>query len=371
MTPPDDQYRLLGRLGFERDGASVVVPTWRARDVTREIDVVEEVARFRLEDVPFTLPAATRDVRDAHAATSSSAGASRTRWSGSGFAETYTPTPAARRRHALEAARADLGRAHRAAHAASAEPRRGGPAESRRGRVGDRAVRDRTRLPARWRPAGRARARGRDRRRRLLPRQGRRRGALRRAQGRASVRARARTRSSIPGRRRAPRPASSASSIRRCSTASGAAFELDLLELFAASREPVTYRDVIIVSRGAPGPRRSSWRRTSKPGDLSPPRAKRRAPSCARLRVFDVYRGEQVGDGPEVDRVLGRVPVARADAHRRGRGAAARADRRRARRAFRRRAPRVARRAQLSRARGSTNGRPGSAACPARRGGDP
>jgi Phenylalanyl-tRNA synthetase beta subunit len=32
------------------------VPTWRARDVTREIDVVEEVARFRLEDVPFTLP---------------------------------------------------------------------------------------------------------------------------------------------------------------------------------------------------------------------------------------------------------------------------------------------------------------------------
>jgi hypothetical protein len=25
--------------------------------VTREIDVVEEIARFRLEDVPFTLPA--------------------------------------------------------------------------------------------------------------------------------------------------------------------------------------------------------------------------------------------------------------------------------------------------------------------------
>jgi phenylalanyl-tRNA synthetase beta chain len=34
-----------------------VTPTWRARDVTREVDVVEEVARFRLEDVPFTLPA--------------------------------------------------------------------------------------------------------------------------------------------------------------------------------------------------------------------------------------------------------------------------------------------------------------------------
>jgi phenylalanyl-tRNA synthetase beta chain len=34
----------------------VTVPTWRARDVTREIDLVEEVARFRLDDVPFTLP---------------------------------------------------------------------------------------------------------------------------------------------------------------------------------------------------------------------------------------------------------------------------------------------------------------------------
>jgi len=32
------------------------VPTWRARDVTREIDVVEEVARFRLADVPGRLP---------------------------------------------------------------------------------------------------------------------------------------------------------------------------------------------------------------------------------------------------------------------------------------------------------------------------
>ena len=35
----------------------MVVPTWRARDVTREVDVVEEVARARLDDVPFTLPA--------------------------------------------------------------------------------------------------------------------------------------------------------------------------------------------------------------------------------------------------------------------------------------------------------------------------
>ena len=40
------------------DGAAweITVPSWRARDVRREIDIVEEVARFRLEDVPTTLP---------------------------------------------------------------------------------------------------------------------------------------------------------------------------------------------------------------------------------------------------------------------------------------------------------------------------
>src|SRR5215211_4538256 len=53
--PPDEQSEILRRIGFDVDGA-VTVPTWRARDVTREIDVVEEVARFRLDDVPFTLP---------------------------------------------------------------------------------------------------------------------------------------------------------------------------------------------------------------------------------------------------------------------------------------------------------------------------
>jgi phenylalanyl-tRNA synthetase beta chain len=55
-TPPEEQHALLRRLGFEVDGEQVTVPTWRARDVKREIDVVEEVARFRLEDVPFRLP---------------------------------------------------------------------------------------------------------------------------------------------------------------------------------------------------------------------------------------------------------------------------------------------------------------------------
>ena len=55
-TPAGDQLGWLGRLGFESRKADVVVPTWRARDVTREVDVIEEVARARLDDVPFTLP---------------------------------------------------------------------------------------------------------------------------------------------------------------------------------------------------------------------------------------------------------------------------------------------------------------------------
>jgi phenylalanyl-tRNA synthetase beta chain len=55
-TSPDDQHAILRRLGFAVAGEQVAVPTWRARDVTREIDVVEEVARFRLPDVPARLP---------------------------------------------------------------------------------------------------------------------------------------------------------------------------------------------------------------------------------------------------------------------------------------------------------------------------
>jgi phenylalanyl-tRNA synthetase beta chain len=90
-TPPDEQHALLERLGFEPENDNVTVPTWRARDVTREVDVIEEIARFRLEDVPFTLPLRramfgrlTREqqllcrVEDTLA--------------GLGFAETYTPS---------------------------------------------------------------------------------------------------------------------------------------------------------------------------------------------------------------------------------------------------------------------------------------
>jgi len=56
---PGEQRETLERLGFAVDGDwKVTVPTWRARDVGREADLIEEVARVHgLEKVPFTLPA--------------------------------------------------------------------------------------------------------------------------------------------------------------------------------------------------------------------------------------------------------------------------------------------------------------------------
>jgi len=56
-VPPDEQRTILCGFGFEVSAEwDVTVPTWRARDVTREIDVVEEVARAVLDRVPHTMP---------------------------------------------------------------------------------------------------------------------------------------------------------------------------------------------------------------------------------------------------------------------------------------------------------------------------
>jgi phenylalanyl-tRNA synthetase beta chain len=91
LTPPADQASWLERLGFENSDGQVVAPTFRARDVTREVDVVEEVARFTLEDVPFTLP-----VRRAMFGALTPIQRLRRRvedvLAGLGLAETYTPS---------------------------------------------------------------------------------------------------------------------------------------------------------------------------------------------------------------------------------------------------------------------------------------
>jgi phenylalanyl-tRNA synthetase beta chain len=90
-VPEDDQAEILGRLGFEQSKKGFRVPTWRARDVTREVDLIEEVARFKLPEIPFTLPRRKqmfgrltrgqrlrRQVEDALV--------------GAGYSEVYTPT---------------------------------------------------------------------------------------------------------------------------------------------------------------------------------------------------------------------------------------------------------------------------------------
>ena len=54
--PPSSAGSSSGSGSTSTDDWDVTVPTWRARDVTREIDLVEEVARVVLDRVPRTMP---------------------------------------------------------------------------------------------------------------------------------------------------------------------------------------------------------------------------------------------------------------------------------------------------------------------------
>ena len=56
-VPADEQLKTLEGFGFEISGEwEITVPTWRARDVTREADLIEEIARPLLDRIPYTLP---------------------------------------------------------------------------------------------------------------------------------------------------------------------------------------------------------------------------------------------------------------------------------------------------------------------------
>jgi phenylalanyl-tRNA synthetase beta chain len=90
-VPAAEQKRIVVKLGFDDTPEGFLVPTWRERDVKREIDLVEEVARFKMADIPFTLP--ERDVTFGRLS----------RWQqvrrtvedvlvGCGFYEAYTPS---------------------------------------------------------------------------------------------------------------------------------------------------------------------------------------------------------------------------------------------------------------------------------------
>ena len=74
------------------------------------------------------------------------------------------------------------------------------------------------------------------------------------------------------------------------------AFELDLGELFASSHEPVTYEDVITY----PAVRQDiavAVPEDVAAGELVAAAREAAGPQLREIRVFDVYRGEQVGEG--------------------------------------------------------------------------
>ena len=138
-------------------------------------------------------------------------------------------------------------------------------------------------------------------------------------------------------RRRARRSASSASCTRwsrRAGTCSArAAFAVDLGRLAAAAPAvrslfapfgafPALRQDIAVTlpDDGA------------RPQLLERVRERGRRRRSSEARVFDVYSGEQVGEGRRSLALALSLPLARAHAHRRGRRAAARADRRGARR---------------------------------------
>ncbi len=87
----EEQGEILAPIGFRQLKTGYRVPTWRARDVTREVDLIEEVARFKLTEIPFTLPRRdamfgrlTREQRLRREVEDVLVGA--------GYAEVYTPT---------------------------------------------------------------------------------------------------------------------------------------------------------------------------------------------------------------------------------------------------------------------------------------
>ena len=289
--------------------------------------------------------AAPRDVRRADAASSGCGAASRTCSSGSGCSEAYTPSlrpddPTRARSRLPEPISAELAVLRTTP---AAEPRRGGAPQRRRSAPTTIALFEiaRVYLPA-DEPARRARRtspaivdggcrRGEgDRRARSTPRSRSSRRFERASDAAAPSRQGGAT---AAGRRRRAAPGA-------CSTALGRVRARPRRSCSQAARE----RGALRGRRSRfppvqPGSRLRRRRGGAAPASSSPPRARRPGAELREMRPFDVYRGEQVGEGRKSIAFAVTLPVARADAHRRGRGGAARADRRGAARALRRRAP--------------------------------
>jgi phenylalanyl-tRNA synthetase beta chain len=293
-TPPEEQHALLRRLGFDVEGERVVVPTWRARDVTREVDVIEEVARFRLEDVPFTLPE-----RRAMFGTLSREQQLRRRVEdalvGLGFVETYTPSlrPDDDTTWKLpEPISVELTALRTRLLPSLVEAAR------RNAEVGARRIAlfeiARVYLPGDDLPDERLRVAG------IVG------GGFARTKGvvealYAALKAeleveRAEDPLLHPGK--AARTAAGTFGELHPSLLEGAwsAFELDLDELSNASREPVTYEDVITF----PAVRQDLAFTVGEEvaaGDLVAVAREAAGPELREMRAFDVYHGPQVGEG--------------------------------------------------------------------------
>ena len=270
------------------------MPTWRARDVTREVDVIEEIARFRLEDVPNTLPARRemfgrlsreqalrRRVEDALV--------------GLGFAETYTPSlrPDDDTTWKLpEPISVELTALRTTLIPSLVEAvERNVDAGARRIALFEIA---RVYLPDGELPDERVRVAG------IAE------GGFLHAKGvvetlYASLKAeptfeRAESPLLHPGKT-ARTPAGLVGEVHpRLLEGTWGAFELDLGELFAASHEPVTYEDVITY----PAVRQDiavAVPEDVPAGELVAAARAAAGPQLREIRVFDVYRGEQVGEG--------------------------------------------------------------------------
>ena len=293
-TPPADQNALLERLGFEPAEGQVRVPTWRARDVTREIDVVEEIARFRLEDVPFTLPARremfgtlTRDQQLRRRLEDALVGL--------GFAETYTPSLVPDDETAwklpepisveLTALRTSL------VPSLVDAARRNVDAGSNKIALFEIA---RVYLPDDDLPDERVRVAGITE------------GGFLHVKGvveaiHAALKAEPsfeRVQHALfhPGKAARATAGIVGELHPRLLEGEWGAFELDISDLFASSREPVTYTDVITY----PPVRQDiavSVPEEVAAGDLVDAARQAAGPELQEIRVFDVYRGEQVGEG--------------------------------------------------------------------------
>ncbi|HEX4519453.1 MAG TPA: phenylalanine--tRNA ligase subunit beta [Gaiellaceae bacterium] len=294
-TPAEHQYALLDHLGFNRrDDGAVLAPTWRARDVTREVDVIEEIARFRLEDVPFTLPARRemhglltreqqlrRRVEDALA--------------GLGFAEIYTPSlrPDEETTWKLpEPISVELTALRTSLIPSLVEAAR------RNIDAGAKSIAlfeiARVYLPAGELPNERLHVAG------LVE------GGFLRVKGvvetlyaalKAEPAFERTTHPQLHPGKAAKTPAGIVGEVhpRELDGAWGA-FELDLEELFSASHEPVVYRDVITY----PAVRQDIAVAVAEDvpaGELVAAAREAAGEELREIRVFDVYRGDQVGEG--------------------------------------------------------------------------